>query len=208
MIRCQTPSPPPALYLVCSRPAATEPHLHKLMQKLHTHTHTFIPLRHGFLSLGPFLRIAAGHTHPPTQPASPLKPRLEFWIPTFSPPSAPSIPSFLNLFLPPFIHLAFPGRRSNPTSPHKKRQDNDNYLSLLFPIFYGVEVIRSHSQSQTEQSNRSLTWTNSLLSFNLCFSITLISFSSAYALSPRGEPDRTADRKTETAGPELLLKLC
>lgn len=65
LIRSQTPSPPPALYLVYSCPAATQPHEHTWVQKLHTYA--FIPLRHHFLSLSPFVYRCQAPTQQPHQ---------------------------------------------------------------------------------------------------------------------------------------------
>lgn len=40
---CQTPLPPPGLYLAQSRPAATEPHMHNWIQKVHTRFYSTTP---------------------------------------------------------------------------------------------------------------------------------------------------------------------
>ncbi|KAF3700279.1 hypothetical protein EXN66_Car015966 [Channa argus] len=81
--------------------------MYKWMQKLRAHS--FIPLRHHFLSLGPFLQIAAGHTHPPSLPtkakARVPDPHLLSSVCSFYP--CAFLHLFLNPSIRPSVHLAF-----------------------------------------------------------------------------------------------------
>lgn len=149
--------------------------MHNWIQKLHTHTHTqtFIPLRHGFLSLGPFLQIAARHTHPPFHPTK---------AKSLSPGSPPSLLLLFPPFLHPFIHLASPCRFSNHINPHCKRQPNNSPHLCLLQHFLSILYKSPISRSKRTATDPfvGLKSSHSYLFSPRCPSIRLICFSSIF----------------------------
>lgn len=86
---CQTPSPPPGLYLVQSHPAATEPHMHNWIQKVHTRFYSTTPR---FPEAGPI----------PTDCCQAQPPRQSKVLDSPPPPPPSSLP--LLLLSPPSFH--------------------------------------------------------------------------------------------------------
>lgn len=190
------PCSPTSVTLSAARSVAKHPHRHQpcchgtthaQTEITHTRAHTFIPLRHGFLSL-------CCWAHPPAK---------GLWIPTISPPSAPSAPPLPNLSLPPFIHSDRHGRRSDGMISHVKGRTaimpplpTHTSAPPLAPIFChrgNQEVTLGRGRSNAADP---LGWTDSFSSFNLCFRASRRSPS-----VPEENRDGTRWGTTETAGP-------